>query len=377
MVLYLYGALLTMKYLYTKITITTILSASAFITQAKSTIGGVVFTNSYVQQYTDVNGDTVTLTKLEVADNSRFRVKWDNEDNVSMYIEMALRDDEDKDSLRHAYGKWDISETSQLLAGQTSTPFAPLNPSVAMVHNSGQGYGNVSPSRPSQIRYTYKFLNRQGALAVALVDPNKGSTPSTNDDDETVVGQRYGKMPRLDVGMAYSTFNWQIFPSFFYHDQSYTDGENLTSYGVSLGGKTASGPVVFSAEIGGGKNWGNTKMSLSGSEAGNNAGAIYDSEGHLVQDNDNLGYWIDAGYRFTYGELQGVAHFIYGSMSSKADGIRDLKSSMVGISAPIDLPWIARGLRIRPELFRFKDEDRMNGTKTSSTIFGVQLQYTF
>jgi hypothetical protein len=343
--------------------------------QAKSTIGGIVFTNYYLQQLDSTNGTKVTNSQLDVANNSRFRIRWDNEDSVSMYIEMALRDD-NKDTLRHAYGKWDISETHQLLVGQTSTPFAPLNPNVAMVNNSGQGYGSVSPSRPSQIRYTYKFLNRQGALAIALVDPNKGEKAEDITGTERA-GSRETIIPRLDIGLAYKTFNWQIFPSMFVHAQDYTGGDNLTSYGYSLGAKTASGAFTFSAEVGGGRNWGNTKMSLSGSDAGNNSGAIYDALGNKTEDNDNLGYWLDAGYRFTGEETKGSVHFVYGSLSSEAGGLRDIQSTMVGLSIPIDLPWIARGLRIRPEIFHFKDEDNLAGTDHSNTIVGVQLQYTF
>lgn len=345
-----------------------VLMCANSVAQAKSTIGGIVFTNFYTQKSEDAAGNSVTNSTLDVANNSRFRIRWDNEDNVSMYIEMSLRD-EDKDTLRHAYGKWDISERHQLLVGQTSTPFAPLNPNVAMVHNSGQGFGSVSPSRPSQIRYTYKFLNRQGALAVALVDPNKGDKPED--------GVRENTMPRIDVGLAYKTFNWQIFPSFFYHQQDYTNGKDLSAYGYSFGAKTASGPFTFTAEVGGGRNWGNTKMSLSGSDAGNNAAAVFDAEGVKLEDNDNTGYWIDAGYRFTGNQTKGTVHFVYGKLSSEAGSHRGIDSSMVGFSVPIDLPWIARGFRVRPELFHFKNEDKIANTENSHTILGVQLQYTF
>jgi hypothetical protein len=346
-----------------------LLAMTSSVAHAKSTIGGIVFTNYYIQQLEDASGNKVTNSVLDVANNSRFRIRWDNEDSVSMYIEMSLRD-EDKDTLRHAYGKWDISETHQLLVGQTSTPFAPLNPNVAMVNNSGQGYGSVSPSRPSQIRYTYKFLNKQGALAIALVDPNKG-------ENAEGAGSRESKLPRLDVGMAYKTFNWQIFPSVFVHSQDYDGGDDLVSYGYSLGVKTAKGAFTFAAEVGGGRNWGNTRMSLSGSDAGDNADAIYDADGNRIEDNDNLGYWLDTGYRFTGENTKGSVHFVYGSLQSEAGGLRDLESTMIGISAPIDLPWIARGFRIRPEVFRFEDKDNLTGSERTNTIVGVQLQYTF
>jgi len=129
---------------------------------AKSTIGGIVFLNTYLDQFedSDDSANDVDNFKLANAGNSRFRVKWTNEDRVTMYQELAVRSSGGV-SVRHAYGKWDFSETGQILAGQTSTPFAPLNATVAMVHNSGQGYGRTSPGRVSQMRYTYKFLNRR------------------------------------------------------------------------------------------------------------------------------------------------------------------------------------------------------------------------
>ncbi len=343
---------------------------------AKSTIGGIVFLNTYDDSRTDditPANDTSNFI-LANANNSRLRIKWNNEDRVSMYYELALKNS--GLGVRHAYGKWDFSETGQLLAGQTSTPFAPLNPNVAMVHNSGQGYGRVSPGRPSQMRYTYKFLNRNGAIAMALVDPNKGETAGP---DGTT---REQSLPRLDVGMAYRTFNWQIFPSVFYHQLDYSNNvDSLTSSGFALGLKTGAGPVTFAAEFGAGKNWGNTSGSYSKSTAGDNASALYNASGVKGDDNDNTSYWVDIGYRFTGDETKGTIHFVYGAMTSEATfGTTkiDATSTMMGISMPIDLPYIARGLRIRPELFVFDDEDKgSNAVDKSNTIVGVQLQYTF
>ncbi len=340
---------------------------------AKSTIGGILFVNTYIDSSeNDITGDDTRKLTLTNASNSRLRIRWTNEDKVSMYYEFAIGGN---NKVRHAYGKWDFSETGQLLAGATSTPFAPLNPSVAMVHNSGQGYGSISPSRPSQIRYTYKFLNRHGAWAIALVDPNQGAIPGP------MGTERESTVPRVDFGLAYRTFNWQIFPGAFYQKLDFSNNvDDLTAYGLSLGVRTGKGPFTLSAEFGTGQNWGNTKMSVSGSVAGDRATALY-TAGNKDDDNDNTGYWIDAGYRFTAGETKGAAHLIYGYMSSQSKGGGaevDAESTMIGLSVPVDLPYIARGLRFRPELFLFEDKD--SGTAkfdTSNTIAGVQIQYTF
>ncbi len=333
---------------------------------AKSTIGGIVFTNVFTEnnEIKDSAGNTTSdlkKTRLEVADNSRFRVRWDNEDNVSMYVEMAVKNSDN--TVRHAYGKWDFSETGQLLAGQTSTPFAPLNPNVAMVNNSGDNYGNINAGRLSQVRYTYKFLNRQGALAVALVDPTVKNAPNDAESETT--------LPRLDMGLAYKTFDWQLFPSLFIAKQSFEGEDDVTATGISIGAKTAVGSVTFATEIGAGQNWGNTTQKIGGL---NN---ITDATKTAGEDADVLQYWMDIGFRFTGDETKGAIHFIYGFSGVEKSNSVDTESTMIGLSMPIDLPWIARGFRIRPEIFTFEDKDNNTAAETSNTIAGVQLQYTF
>lgn len=358
---------------------------------AKSTIGGIVFTNVYSSSVKDNAGNKVDKTVVEVPGNSRLRVRWDNEDRVSMYVELGLGSSA---SLRHAWGKWDFSEKWQLLAGHTSTPFAPLNPSIAMVHNSGDGVANTNPGRQPQVRLTYKFENRQGAVAFAILDPNNGDTLQDQAVANTDLGTKDASLPRFDIGAAFNTFNVQLFPSFFYQKQTYTNlatagsDDEVDTWGASLGIRTAFGPVTLTAEYGTGQNWGNTRMSLSGSPAGENAAAVtyLDSGVTRIADTDNEAFWVDVGYRFTGENVQGVAHFIYGFINSETDGnngaiSRDYETKTMGVSVPIDLPWIARGFRIRPEIFRFDHgTSQVDGTSTDEgdeTIYGVQFQYTF
>ena len=125
---------------------------------AKSTIGGIIFTNTYISDTSLETQDDPTAVRnkhqvskfnVKVPNNSRLRVRWDNEDKVGMYLEVGYGADSNL-KVRHAYGKWDSSIQWQILSGITSTPFAPLNPQVAMVHNSGDGFGNANPSRQSQ-----------------------------------------------------------------------------------------------------------------------------------------------------------------------------------------------------------------------------------
>jgi len=359
---------------------------------AKSTIGGIVFSNSFWSDVDDGSNSDVSTFSSDLATNSRLRIRWSNEDNVGMYAEFAIRDDGNR--VRHAYGTWDINEKWQILAGQTTTPFSPLNPNVAMVNNSGQSVGNTNPSRQAQVRLTRKFLNRKGALAISVSDPNGG-----NELEDALTGDSLGDLetdiPRIDIGAAITSFNWQVFPSVFFTEQSYTNlatagSENsISSWGASFGLRRGFGPVVLAAEFGAGQNWGNSRMSLSGSPAGNNAGAFTYAQNGVTQiaDTDNSGGWVDIGFRFARGETKGSVHFVVGELNSEVDQLgADYSSSMIGISAPIDLPWIARGVRIRPEVFVFDNgnniEANTNGTTIrvdngKQTIAGVQLQYTF
>jgi len=68
-------------------------------------------------------------------------------------------------------------------------------------------------------------------------------------------------------------------------------------------------------------------------------------------------------------------------MQSESDDVFDYQSSMFGISVPIDLPWIAKGFRVRPEIFVYdKGENTIGGTKVDQgqdILTGIQLQYTF
>jgi len=379
----------------------TLLSITPSSLVAKSTIGGILFTNIY---YSDTDTKTqddpaairnehqVGKFNVVVPNNSRFRVRWDNEDNVGMYLEVGYGASSMK--IRHAYGKWDVNEQWQILAGQTSTPFAPLNPQVAMVHNSGDGFGNANPSRQSQLRFTYKFLNRQGAIALAILDPNAGETYDDGDTSSNDKLQNEGSIPRIDIGAVYKTFNMQIFPGAFYSRAAFEAGLNdVDVWGASLGLRSAINAFTFSMEVGGGQNWGNTKMSDIQTVHNNSntpslyvsnsrTAAVYNGNADLV-DNQILKGWVDLGYRFAGDTLKGEIHVIAGHDTTKADeaGVdQSYTNSMVGLSVPFDFPWIARGFRLRPEIFHFdeKQKDNQRGdADRKETIAGVQVQFTF
>ncbi len=355
------------------------LGVAASSLYAKSTVGGIIFTNVY---FSDLDSDQLNnrITKLNVVvpTNSRLRMRWDNEDNVGMYIEVGFGSGTEL-KIRHAYGKWDINEKWQVLAGHTSTPFAPLNPQVSMVHNSCDGFGNANPGRQSQVRVTYKLLNRQGAIALAILDPNTGSSYNDTTTQETILKE--SRTPRFDVGAVYKTFNMQLFPSAFYTQTQYEDTfANLDIWGASLGLRTAYGAFTFAAEIATGQNWGNTTMSdVKNVKDESRTSAIRVGD-KLVNNNITKG-WIDVGYRFAGDTLKGSFHIVAGYDTAKsADNSvnQEYVNKMYGISVPIDMPWIGRGFRLRPEVFRFVELDRIHADMDrTETIAGVQVQVTF
>ena len=378
--------------------------------QAKSTFGGIIFLDYYnfYKNAANVNGGlaggqlpekgSLTFSRLEVPTTTRLRGRWTNEDNVTMYIELGVGGGSGGTDarLRHAWGTWDFSETWQIMAGHSSTPYSPIFPSQLIGNSSGEdhiighGYGDHNPGRTPQIRFTYKFLNQRGALAVALVEPN-GGDELTLDSAPDPIGDRNTPLPRLDVGVAYRTFNMQFFPGFFYQTQTYKNvpgggnEDDVTSWGASLAFNSGFGAFLLSGEANLGQNWGNSRGSNGTSPAARNAGAQVRLANSRIEvdDADNQAYWLDLGYKFSTRATQGVVHLILGTMISEIDGFggSEYESSMAGISVPIDLPWIAKGFRVRPEVFLYDEgNNTVNGVAIdfgTELIAGVQIQYTF
>jgi hypothetical protein len=135
---------------------------------AKVKIGGIIFTDFY---YLDRDKQNVfnpargtasySNTVIQLPNITRLYARWTNEDNVGMYIEFGLGQtsgsvegaNDDGVTLRHAYGWWDISPAFQIMAGKTTTPFSPLNPSQLVGTRSGSlniigvGYGDFYAGR--------------------------------------------------------------------------------------------------------------------------------------------------------------------------------------------------------------------------------------
>jgi hypothetical protein len=388
---------------------------------AKVKIGGIIFTDFY---YLDRDKDNAAfrgvgngttsygVTGIQVPNITRLYARWTNEDNVGMYIEFGLGQDggnldgsaSNGASLRHAYGWWDVNPMFQIMAGKSTTPFSPLNPSQLLGTRSGSlniigvGYGDYYAGRFAQVRGTFKF-GKAMRLEIALVDPNgtqAGGTLSTyNLGPYFPVGTTYNNnnttIPRIDVSFPIYLGPVNIYPGFLWQNRSVDSAsnvisgqhvdDNVTTWIGSIGFKMGFGPFGFSGEFNYGENWANTR-----GLAGVSAPALL-SAASLKPDNDinnaeTYSFWVDFSYKL--GPV--TPHFIYGQMKTKNQFAPfgqswdlEAKSQMIGISVPIDL---AKGFRVRPELMWYDDGsidvDNFGSADLGKyAIYGVQFQITF
>ncbi|MCD6294451.1 MAG: hypothetical protein J7M20_05885 [Deltaproteobacteria bacterium] len=408
---------------------------------AKVKLGGIIFTDFYYlnrdgnnSRFWGTGNDTYQVTAIQVPDISRLYARWTNEDNVGMYIELGLGesaaggttlsdsggatlgDDAGVSvSLRHAYGWWDMTPDFQIMAGKSTTPFSPLNPSQMLGNSSesvnivGVGYGNYYSGRFAQVRGTFKF-GKMGRVAVALVDPN-GEARRVQRASLRVQGvlvsqgffhpydqlgdlgtdyQNNSKIPRIDVGVPLYFGPVSIYPSFYYQYRS-VDATNpalgrfdnsLDSYAGSLGVKAGFGPFGIAAEGQWGKNWANSRCLIGTSGPAAIAAAQINPVSGKVNDADSYAYWVDVSYKL--GPV--TPHVMFGQMNTNVDFYAgtsqrelDVTSTMWGFSIPIDL---AKGFRIRPEVMWYDDGEIQWGGRDvvdlgDYALYGVQFQITF
>lgn len=396
---------------------------------ASSTFGGIVFTDVYNMKKTAANNsggvtngssadaDSSTATRVELPNITRIRASWSNEDDVGMYVELGLGGNSGTTgvSTRHAYGTYRFTDRWQILAGHSSSPFSPLFPnqlignsasgsasgnagfgSIATTdriggnHNVGKGYGELDSGRSPQVRFTYAFPNQRGAVAIAILDANSGGSTVSPSASTSTTPARDSSLPRIDIGGAFNLYDVRVFPGLSYQKSTYNgvsagSDDSVTTWAASFGLQTGKGPFEISAEINHGRNWRNAGYSLGNSAAALGSGAYTYAGNTRIGDTDSTSYWVDLGWRITTANTQSVIHLVYGAMRSKSADPASLdfnhKSTMLGVSWPIDLPWIARGFTIRPEIFTYDEGKSRQGSSTvdygKETIVGVQLQFTF
>ena len=378
---------------------------------AKVKMGGIIFTDFYyLDRDKDNSGgvDPYTVTTIQVPNITRLYGRWTNEDNVGMFIELGVGQSSgavDGNSsngvtLRHAYGWWDVTPSFQIMAGKSTTPFSPLNPSQMIGTRSGSvniigvGYGNYYSGRFAQVRGTFKF-GKMGRVALAIVDPNGSQRyhATYNNffpyDNWDLPYQNNSKIPRFDLAVPLYFGPVSLYPSFIY--QYRTVDSNDTRYDNSIdtwigsfGVKAGFGGFGISAEGQYGQNWANTRGLIGTSGPSYLASAQLNPVSGQINNAKTYGYWIDLSYKI--GPV--TPHVMFGQEKSENDLYSELigqqyaldsTSSMWGFSIPIDL---AKGFRVRPELMWYDDgKFQIAGTDEldfgSYAIYGVQFQITF
>jgi hypothetical protein len=289
----------------------------------------------------------------------------------------------------------------QLMAGKSTTPFSPLNPSQLIGTQSGSlnvigvGYSDFYSGRFVQIRGTFNF-GKTARLEVALVDPN--GTLLQGNLDPAKSGANNTTIPRIDLGLPLYFGPVSVYPSFAWQKQSYDGSQynnnpidnNVTSYIGSIGAKAGFGPFGISAEGNWGKNWANMRGLIGISPSANwNVGdgvtnnpisaATVDGN-NSIHDAETYSFWVDLSYKF--GPI--TPHIMYGQQKSKNVALGtnanvEAKTQFWGFSVPIDL---AKGFRLRPEVMWYDDGDGKWEGKTTQdfgkyAIYGVQFQITF
>jgi hypothetical protein len=371
-------------------------------------IGGIIFTDFY---YLDRNeqsanywggagvagDDSFSNTAIQVPNITRLYARWTNEDNVGMYIEFGLGQDGGNTvnsgsagaSLRHAYGWWDVNPMFQIMAGHSTTPFSPMNPSQLLGTRSGSlniiglGYGDFYSGRFAQVRGTFNF-NKSVRLEIALVDPN-GVNTGGNYGPWPATYQTDTKLPRFDITLPIYVGPVRIYPGFLWQRRVVdipaggTGDDSIDSYIGSLGVAAGFGPLFVNAEGNWGKNWGNTRGLIGISQPAKISSARILPGNNDMNDAETYSWWIELGMKF--GPV--TPTLIYGAMKTKnkldVDIDDEAKSQMYGISIPIDL---AKGFRLRPEIMWYDDGDyKVTGTDSQDlgkyAIYGVQFQITF
>ncbi len=373
---------------------------------AKVTMGGRIYVDCYYlernkenAQSKNLGNDPFTNTTLQIPNITRFDVKWTNEDDVGMYMELGIGqlrgDTAESDSsgvdLRHAYGWWNLTDNFQFLAGKTTTPISPLLPYQLIGTRSGslniigEGYGELYSGRFAQIRGTYHFSNTV-RLAVALVDPNGAALGNYIPyPEEGIEVQTDTKLPRIELGLPIYAGPISIYPSFLYQRRkvdvlsgppSYAGIDNrIDTYIASLGILASLGSFQISAEGNWGQNWSNTGCGIGVSPpARYSAATIYD---HRLDNTTTYAWWADGSYRL--GMV--TPHIVYGQMKSEGDrNPMRYKSWFWGISIPIEM---ARGFTLVPEFMWYDDgNDNRNAWNNRVdngryAIYGVQFQFRF
>lgn len=303
----------------------------------------------------------------------------------------------------YAWIDWVLSPKDFLRFGRQTQRFAIRAPQqrigINRRHVVGNNFGNLHGGSSRDGVVWYHRFNDTVQLELGLYDPdNDRAEPIAGFSPEVVGGAtarilEENVLPRLDVALPLNFGMVRLWPSATYLEQKYDQvgpgrDDKVTCYGLALGGRVATGPLTFDAEIGFGKNLGNgnyvgaAPISGNGGAAGWNSNALVPGN-DAINDSKVTAWWLDVGWKIGPATIHGIvgnARYKREDDPNAGGTNVDQKTWMYGISVPIA---IAKGFTIRPELMGY---DRDSGATVGNTternygkeyIVGVQFQLIF
>ena len=294
-------------------------------------------------------------------------------------------------TIEEAYIQWKLSPMVTFRIGKSAQIFAINAPSQTVGRDGptpivGIGYANIHGGSAREqarvmiypadnVRIEFGMFNpdNDGTDANALLGATNAGVNGETVREENVI-------PRFDLAVNFKVANFTIEPSLTWLQQEFDQvaagsDDDLTIWGAALGVKAAFGPLSFAAEIATGENLGNGNYVGASPLVGNGGGAVfYNPVGApataRIEDTENLGGFIDAGFKFGPATL----HVIYGFLSVENDGdpaVRndageyDQTAQMFVVNLPIS---VAKGWTIKPEIGWYDNDD-------DATAAGANMDY--
>lgn len=353
--------------------------------------------------------DSKTDFFLEEPGNSRIYVGADYQ-KVGGYIEIATKNGDGAVNTRHAYMTYSPTDKDSFLIGKTWSILSEIGPDGQRLKGDGNlgGYGDLTESRNTQIRYTRKFDDKL-SMSVAIEDN------ITSDTDKYNPFQLKSTIPTVLVSVtAAPSDKITLTPSFMFQrytlDRNVKSGDqcyiidhygdqhnnlrikslNVQSWAAALNASIALDPVTVSAEIWGGENVTNyteaDNMDPRGEDGATFGAAFVDqrklANGQLdLNDTPSFGGWLQlsvpvnkmtllAGAGYQQARPEGPSATVADEVHTWGAFVDLVIPVMGGFSVEPEIAYLDRGKATFREDGQFADLGH-------DVLVGVHFQYDF
>jgi hypothetical protein len=338
--------------------------------------------------------DVVDIDLANTGNRLYWKYTSDDKKLISYWQLRPLREDDGtaENILELGWVQWELSPMFKLRFGKSEQAFAIMSPSITVARDGaapivGIGYCNIhgGTAREQVKAYIYPAENIRIEIAAIQPDTDNGEIALfPNAENGGAGGEAVAEentIPRFDLAVNFKVANFTIEPSVTYLNQEYDqvragDDDEVEIWGAALGVSAGFGPLSIKAEVAFGENLGNGNYvggSVTGSGFGGAVGYADNTGAQRVEDTENLGYWIDLGFKFGPASL----HLIYGALEVENDGDPsvsganeaaagrefDVKNQVWAVNLPIS---VAKGWTIKPEIAYMDNDDDavVNGVNT-------------